>query len=194
MATGDRWRVDGAHEDIWLVQRSPWGEVERLPRDAQVLTAEAAALRVGSWFSSRWGDDDRLLVEICAAVQGDFPSGGRPDEGSLRRVVRRALDDGRLVAVRIELPPPGGTFGEEAEPARTDVAPREDKTWLRIVLVDDSHPPKPVAFKRYRVELADGSVRQGMLDANGMAAFPGIDPGTCHVSFPDFHAPDWDRA
>lgn len=77
---------------------------------------------------------------------------------------------------------------EAAGPAR---APREEKTWIEIVLTDDDDPPRPVAFARYRIELPDGSTREGILDDHGKARLVDIDPGTCQVSFPSFDGRDW---
>ena len=79
-------------------------------------------------------------------------------------------------------------------PKKQAEGPREQKTWVAIELMDDSDPPKPVPFKKYRIELPDQSIREGMLDANGQARIEGFDPGTCKVSFPQFHGADWDQA
>lgn len=192
MATCDRWRLNERHEDTWILRRSPWGGGVALPSGTVPLTTAAAVARLGSWFPEGWGGDERLLAEICLSLDGDFPASGVPESGWLRRTVRRALQDGRLVAVRSLLPAPGGSMGDTAEEVRTpQPEAREQKTWVEIVLVDDSDPPKPVPFKRYRLELPDGSTRQGRLDANGAATLTGIDPGTCEVSFPELDANDW---
>jgi hypothetical protein len=195
MGTSDRWRVDERHEDIWLVRRSRWDGAASLPPGAEPLVAEAAVARLSSWFPEGWGGDERILAEICLSLEGDFPASGVPESGWLHRTVRRALRDGRLVAVRSPLPAPGGGTGEEREeaPAPQPVV-REETAWVKIELVDDSDPPKPVPFKRYRIELPDKSVREGTLDANGAAALAGIDAGMCKVSFPDFDARRWRRA
>ena len=63
------------------------------------------------------------------------------------------------------------------------------KTWVEIVLVDQDNAPVPGA--KYRIKLPDSSTREGSLDANGKARVDGILAGTCQVSFPDIHAPEW---
>jgi hypothetical protein len=190
MALGDRWRVD-LHEAIWLVQRSPWGG-DAAPAGGEALSASAALARLPAWFPEGWGGDERLLADICLSLEGAFPSSGVPEGGWLRRTVRRAIEDGRLVAFRMPLGGPVEGFAEEEEEAVTPRRPvREEKTWIEIALVDDADPPQPVPFARYRIELPNGSPREGILDANGRARLVGIDPGECLVSFPDFDRRDW---
>jgi hypothetical protein len=193
MATGDKWRVAARDEEVWLVRRRNGGSASTSLRGSEVIGATAAAARVSSWFPVGWGADDRLAAEICVALEGAFSARDAPESGSLHTTLRRALEDGRLVAIRAPHPAPVEGFApeEEAEPPTPRREVREETTWVRIVLVDDSDPPQPVPFKRYVIELPDGSVREGRLDANGAAALTGIDPGVCEVSFPDFDARDW---
>jgi hypothetical protein len=190
MVMGGRWRVDDVGERVWLVQRT-WDRADPLP-DGEPLAADAAAARLGAWFPEGWGSSDAQLASIALSLEGDFPGSAPPDPGFLKRTIRQALRDGRLVALRMPLPPPpGAPGGEDDEQPAAQPAPREEKTWIEIALVDDDDPPKPVPFKRYRIELPDSSAREGMLDANGHATLVGIDPGTCHVTFPDFDDRDW---
>lgn len=194
MSLGERWRVD-VHEAIWLVRRSPWEGVGEVPRGAESLSAASAAARVGSWFPEGWVSEDRVLADICLSLEGAFPGSGAPDGGWLRETVRRALGDGRLVAVRMPFDGPGEAFAEEEEAALTQRRPaKEEKTWIEIVLVDEEDASQPVAFAKYRVELPNGSPREGMLDAKGRARIEGIDPGTCQVSFPGLDGSAWRRA
>jgi type VI secretion system secreted protein VgrG len=69
-----------------------------------------------------------------------------------------------------------------------------EKTWIEIVLLDDGDPPSPVPYRRYKIEMPDGSIRYGTLDGNGVARFDDIDPGTCRVTFLDFDESLWTRA
>lgn len=195
----DRWRVDDHHESLWLVRRSPWGNAGAAPEgsssaeaEAEALPAAAAVARVISWFPTGWTGNERLLAEICLSLEGVFPASDVPDADWLHGTVRRALLDGRLVALRMRFPAAVEGFAkDEEEPPAPPREVRAEKTWIEIELVDDDDPPKPMAFKRYRVELPDGSVREAMLDANGMAWLTGIDPGECQVRFPDFDSRDW---
>lgn len=199
MAFG-KWRVEGSYAAVWLVQRSRWDGAPSGPFDGagELLSADAAALQVDAWFPDGWGDaaGAATLAGIAAAL-GEESLWNHDAEARrrLKAIVRRALRDGRLVALRVGLPPPGGTVGEREEEAPAERAPRREETaWIEIVLTTDDDPPLPMAFKRYRIELPNGSVREGQLDSRGVARLAGIDPGTCQVSFPDYDGKRWRRA
>jgi hypothetical protein len=190
-----RWWVEGFHDGFWLVAKSGWGERADTSPDVEALAPEAAVSRMDEWFPHRWGGahEGVTLAEIAAALGEEllWPS-DTSASARQKSLVRQALRDGRLVALRVRLPAPAGSVIEQEDDARpAEAAPGEDKTWIEIALVDDSDPPQPVPFRKYRVELPDGSSRQGMLDANGKAMLVGIDAGTCEVSFPGLDANDW---
>jgi uncharacterized protein (DUF2345 family) len=64
------------------------------------------------------------------------------------------------------------------------VEENDEEHWLQIRLVDDDGNPVP--GERYRVELPDGTVIEGVLDSGGMARVNDIDdPGNAIVTFPD---------
>jgi len=44
------------------------------------------------------------------------------------------------------------------------------------------------------VELPDGSVAEGTLDAKGFARLDGIPKGSCKVTFPNFDKEAWEKA
>lgn len=68
-----------------------------------------------------------------------------------------------------------------------------DKTsWVEIEVKDEEGIPR--AFEPYEIELPDGSVLKGKLDASGQARIEGIDPGSSKVSFPGIHADDWKKS
>lgn len=77
-------------------------------------------------------------------------------------------------------------------PKWTAMVTTGQKTWIEIELKDDDGNPVP--NERYRIRLADGSTREGHLDANGRARVDGIEPGTAQVSFPDIDANEWRSA
>ena len=74
------------------------------------------------------------------------------------------------------------------EPAGEILPPEEpEQTWIEVRLLDEEGEPVP--NERYRLELPDGSVREGRLDANGHARVDEVEnPGDCRVSFPDYHS------
>ena len=199
MAVG-RWRVEGSHDNLWLVQRSRWGgELHAaLEGKGEALNGDAAAFQVDTWFPDGWGDaaGASTLADIAAALGEELLWNHDGDaRRRLKSLVRQALREGRLVALRVSLPVPAGGVVEQEERAPAERGPRKEETaWIEIVLSTDDDPPRPMAFKRYRVELPDGSVRDGQLDSRGMARLVGIDPGTCQVSFPDYDGKRWRRA
>lgn len=82
----------------------------------------------------------------------------------------------------------GSAPGADADAARDEPAApavAATRTWIAIQLVEERDPERPVAYARYRIVLPDGAVREGRLDASGLARFDDLDPGICHVTFPD---------
>lgn len=69
---------------------------------------------------------------------------------------------------------------------KTKAISAEEVDWVEIRLIDDSG--KPIGSQAYSVRLADGSTREGVLDADGSAFLGGIKPGSCEVTFPGFTA------
>jgi hypothetical protein len=63
--------------------------------------------------------------------------------------------------------------------------------WIEIKLVDEEGQPVP--GERYRVELKDGSAREGNLDAEGKARLEGLERGNCQITFPDMDRRTWHR-
>ncbi|MBC8072648.1 MAG: hypothetical protein IAG13_30290 [Deltaproteobacteria bacterium] len=75
-----------------------------------------------------------------------------------------------------------------AGPPSTSVA----LTYIEIVLVDDAGVP--VAGESYEVELPDGRVCTGKLDADGLARVDGVPVGPCVVRFPNCDRAEVDAA
>jgi uncharacterized protein (DUF2345 family) len=74
-----------------------------------------------------------------------------------------------------------------------DAPPAQKSTrWLEIVLVgaDD----KPLAGETYRVSLPDGTLHEGVLDAQGFARIEDCASEDCVVSFPNLDASTVERA
>ena len=187
-----KWRIEGAR-GIWLVR----GDARAVGGEA--LTRDAATARVDAWFTGPWaGAGTGTLAGIVRALEGAFVGSGREGVEGLKRVVRRALSTGRLTAVREPLGALVSGAAVEKEKEEEPVTPRrppgrDETTWIEVELTDEGNPPRPVAFARYRIELPDGSLREGMLDANGRARMVGLDPGMCSLWFPELDAEAWRR-
>lgn len=115
--------------------------------------------------------------------------------------IRWLLDTERLVAVECVKALPNVASARPAPgPPRAPAPPRPrpasvkepTKTWVEIELVDDAQ--KPVAHRRYRVKVPEGTVYEGSLDAQGRARISGIDPGSCEITFPEIDAREWASA
>jgi type VI secretion system secreted protein VgrG len=65
----------------------------------------------------------------------------------------------------------------------------EGTTWTEVELVDPMGNPVP--RKRYRLELADGSVREGVVNELGFAREDGIPDGATKITFPDLDKDAW---
>jgi phage protein D/translation initiation factor IF-1 len=65
-----------------------------------------------------------------------------------------------------------------------------ETTFVEIALADSAG--KPLPGERYRVTLADGSVREGILDGKGRARVSGLPKGQqVKVTFPEYDADSW---
>jgi type VI secretion system secreted protein VgrG len=62
--------------------------------------------------------------------------------------------------------------------------------WIEIRLVD--RDGKPVPGVPFKLELPDGTPKEGVLDANGRARFDGIEPGDCRITFPTLDKDSWE--
>lgn len=191
-----RWRVEGLVEGVWLLQRGGWLDAAEMRRWGDALRGEEAAGQVDAWFPDGWGDaaGASTLADIAAELGEERWSHDAEARQWLKDLLRRALRDGRLIAVRMGIPAPAEAAAEREEEPAPEPARRVETAWIEIVLTTDDDPPRPVPYRRYSIELPDGSVRTGQLDQNGIARLTGIDPGTCQVSFPDFDARRWRRA
>jgi hypothetical protein len=132
----------------------------------------------------------RALTALGACSPAEAPT--LPHD-AVRELAREALSSGtlvlvpyvpprRMIATVHEPPPP---------PSLSELAPNEPEAvathTLELHLVDAAG--EPVAGEAYRVELPDGRVVEGRLDARGVALLTGIvGTGTCRVNFPS-----WDR-
>lgn len=79
---------------------------------------------------------------------------------------------------------------EGAIPPAQQAEEKKKTAWIEIKLVDMNGDP--VAGEKYKLELPDGSTKEGSLDDQGMARETGIDPGSAKVSFPDLDKDAWE--
>lgn len=118
--------------------------------------------------------NERVLIEFA---DGDVRMG-------------RTTADGTLLISGLS---PGGpatiTLPDSCTPGPADPAEFEDLSYLELVLRDDRNAPVPNA--RYQVELPDGRILEGKLDAQGQAFLDRIPEGECKVTFPDFDGEAW---
>lgn len=178
---GGRWRVRGSGSDIWLVQRGAPGEAR--PFDGATELSSAAAVGfLDSWFPEGWGHDDgETTLRSIGLALGDASSEDLSDATrSLKRSVKIALRDGRLVALRPAMSTAGATSTHE-EAAPMAAGPELKKTWIKIKIVDDA-TGKPVSGVALALTLPNGERKTYTSAKDGLVAIDSLDEGTCDVS------------
>ncbi|APR86757.1 hypothetical protein A7982_12106 [Minicystis rosea] len=162
---------------MWLVRGDARTEAHSLR--GQPMTREMAKARVDAWFPGGFGDArTEMLASICRSLTGAFPGEGVPDATWLKRTLRRALEDGRLTAVRTRLPAPAGGLEEEPETVRRPA--QVERASITYQVVDDA-TSDPIADVALWVALPDGREEEKRTDAEGYVRFEGIRPGRCSV-------------
>jgi hypothetical protein len=192
MTIDGRWRIQGVHGGVWLVG----GRAASPPPGCELLGAERAASQLDRWFPEGREEPGAraTLMAICRHLEEPCPAGPPPPLRWLKNNVRRALHDGRVTALRRRILVSDAGADERAAAPLPPPRKRAGASWIEITLRDDHDPPRPMAYRRYRIETTDGLVREGRLDANGRARVEGIDPGNCEITFPEFDGSDWKRA
>lgn len=71
-------------------------------------------------------------------------------------------------------------------------APKKELSWVEIHFQNESG--EPISGQRYRLELPDKSVREGLVPKGGVLRLDGIDPGSCRLSMVELDAADWSVA
>lgn len=180
-------------ERVWTVRGYLDDALLALDASARVhgdlIPPHVACDRVEEWFPGYLTDafERATLDAIGEALGGISP------RVPLRDVVREALREGRLVALRVPRKPAATSAPvrrDESAPApeRVSEAP---EAWVAIELIDNHG--RPVPYERYRIKLPDGTTREGTLDRDGLARIDGIDAGLCEVTFPDLDGRSWRR-
>ncbi len=120
------------------------------------------------------------------------------NDGVVFDELARLLTTGELQVWSV--PVPGSPLGTVWPPAPLEESQAEEtqapkkKAWVEILVLDDGTPPQPVAGDHYRIELPDGTLLEGKVNAKGKARIEDIDPGQCKVSFPDLDSAAWSAA
>lgn len=164
-----------------------------VPDDARCLDRPAAVFRMRHWLDGGHADG-WARAELAALLEGGLGGATGPDGLVPARLLAQVEQGSLRVHVRRRPPPvaPTARVPEDRPPAPSPAAKK--KTWIAIRLVDEADPSRPVPYRRYRIQLPDGGVEEGQLDANGEAHVADIDPGQCEVTFPDYDAKDWRAA
>jgi hypothetical protein len=133
-------------------------------------------------FVSRWRHDPLTVTALRSLLaQRDLSWGALRDDALVARCAQ-LLALGRLRCVRVVPIRVDDIARAESDAHDTialdDFLPEEArKTWIEIELTDMEG--NPMAGERYWIELPDGTVREGALNAQGRAYFGGLDPGEC---------------
>ncbi len=139
-------------------------------------------------FVSRWRHDPLTVTALRSLLaQRDLSWGALRDDALVARCAQ-LLALGRLRCVRVVPIRVDDIARAESDAHDTialdDFLPEEArKTWIEIELTDMEG--NPMAGERYWIELPDGTVREGALNAQGRAYFGGLDPGECEIRWPD---------
>lgn len=176
-----RVRIDGELVELRSARSAAPGDAERLRLPRPPSAADLRELR-------------RLL----------HSEGGRDvcerSDAEVLRDVRRRLSDGRLaVAAAAAIARPGearrgrGVGGGAVDGSPPDAFRGPEARPLHAVAIElVGEDDEPIAGERYRIQLPDGTVREGATDHRGQARVDGVqDPGTCVVSFPRLDAEAW---
>lgn len=146
-----------------------------------------------------------------AAIDDTFET-AEPDGTTALERLERALQLGRATAFERDEPRPRTEPGQPghdpfdpsaatplAELAPPEPAPSEPEvvepprpTWILIQLVDCDD--KPIANRPFRLRLADGTIRQGMVGANGEIRFDDVTAGLCTLVLPTNDEKEWEPA
>lgn len=85
-----------------------------------------------------------------------------------------------------------GAGSAAGSPAAGGSTTDPSKTWIEIELLDPDGNPVP--NEPYRIQLPDGTSKEGCTDSKGVARVEGIDPGNCQITFTALDKQAWSKA
>lgn len=188
-----QWRLRGLGGDYLVVRCDEFLSKEdprRVPEGLVTLLVE------------RWMEDSllhRVLSDIHEALGGTAALSGLTvlqQRQVLERLKLQLLDafrSGRLVALREEHPhyvsPPRPFKPNPRQPPSEELVAT---SWIALRLEDEEGDPVP--RQRYRLKLANGSLREGISGPDGFVRLENIPEGSCTVEFLGTDAGDWKSA
>jgi hypothetical protein len=134
------------------------------------------SLRARLWDALCRGELTAVRIESLSVV-------APAPEGAMRAVESVAWDAAPPGEPPAHAPPPDDSIEPEAPPQEPP------KHWIEVELVSDDG--RPLAGRRYRLELPDGSVREGVFDDKGLLREEGVDPGSCSLTLPTESEDEW---
>ncbi|MFL5348276.1 MAG: carboxypeptidase-like regulatory domain-containing protein [Hyalangium sp.] len=184
------WRLRGLMDEYLVVRGlevHSEEEEHRIPADAVL------------WRLQGWRGDlsaERTLLDVYEALGGRMRSGLSSLErrSFLEHVwteLEAAFESDRLALLKVSRPVFIPAEREEAEDSDWEDE-SEPTSWVGIVLEDEDG--EPVAGRRVRIKLADGTVKESVSDDKGRIRLDGIPQGNCQVEFPGMDASDWRAA
>jgi hypothetical protein len=150
---------------------------------------------------------EELLHQITILAERFYEAANRSVQKQWADAQRSGKREELIAKWKAELLKPlthgsAGVSGEAVEsavqqrrPARTADSPKDKpllppaKTWIEFRLIDEDG--NPVSNAAYKVKLADGSIKDGTLNAEGSVRFNDIDPGRCQIMFPEIDGREW---
>ncbi len=82
-------------------------------------------------------------------------------------------------------PPP-----KKSEQKSSKKEEKKKTDWIEVDVTDEDG--KPMIGEKYEIELPDGSIKRGVVDAKGKIKLEGVEPGTCKITFPEIDSGEWE--
>ncbi|MHC5112131.1 MAG: type VI secretion system tip protein TssI/VgrG [Planctomycetota bacterium] len=146
-----------------------------------VLTPSAVFITGAPIVNLNSGKGPSVTPVTCKITNPDNPD--QPDEAEATDPGRDTRYDGAARDNNAQAEATEAESNGEGNP-NTD-------SWIELELLNEMDQAVPDEF--YRILTPGGRVREGRLDANGVARIEGIDPGDCEITFPNLDHEAWER-